>query len=37
MAKLSLKGDIITMEGQAIRPDGIVAVASTGHAVFFYT
>lgn len=33
--KPSLKGDIVTMQGEAIRPDGVVAVSSTGHAVFF--
>jgi acyl dehydratase len=33
--KPSLKGDIVTMHGEAIRPDGVVAVSSTGHAVFF--
>jgi acyl dehydratase len=31
MPKLSLKGDILTLEGQAIRSDGIVAVSATAH------
>ena len=33
MPKLSLKGDIVTLEGEAIRSDGIVAVSCTGHAL----
>jgi acyl dehydratase len=35
MPKLSLKGDIVTLEGEAIRSDGIVAVAATAHALLF--
>ena len=33
MPKLSLKGDIVTLEGEAIRENGVVAVSSTGHAL----
>jgi acyl dehydratase len=33
MPKLSLKGDIITLEGEAVRSDGIVAVAATAHVL----
>lgn len=33
MPKLSLKGDIVTLEGEAIRSDGIVAVSSTAHVL----
>ena len=33
MPKLSLKGDIITLEGEAVRSDGIVAVSATGHVL----
>jgi len=33
MPKLSLKGDIVTLEGEAIRSDGIVAVSCSGHAL----
>jgi acyl dehydratase len=33
MPKLSLKGDILTLEGQAIRSDGIVAVSATAHVL----
>ena len=36
MPKLSLKGDIITLEGAAVRSDGIIAVASTAHALLFH-
>jgi acyl dehydratase len=34
--KLSLKGDIVTLEGEAVRSDGIVAVISTAHALLFH-
>jgi acyl dehydratase len=34
--KLSLKGDIVTLEGEAIRSDGIVAVTCTAHALIFH-
>jgi len=33
MPKLSLRGDIITLEGEAIRSDGIVAVSATAHVL----
>jgi len=33
MHKLSLKGDIVTLEGEAVRSDGIVAVAATAHVL----
>lgn len=33
MPKMSLKGDIVTLEGEAIRSDGIVAVSSTAHVL----
>lgn len=33
MPKLSLKGDIITLEGEAVRSDGIAAVAATAHVL----
>ncbi len=33
MPKLSLKGDIITLEGEAVRENGIIAVSSTAHAL----
>ena len=33
MPKLSLKGDILTLEGQAIRSDGIVAVSASAHVL----
>jgi 3-hydroxybutyryl-CoA dehydratase len=33
MPKLSLKGDILTLEGQAIRSDGIIAVSATAHVL----
>jgi acyl dehydratase len=36
MPKLSLKGDIITLEGEAVRSDGIVAIASAAHALLFH-
>jgi acyl dehydratase len=36
MPKMSLKGDIITLEGEAVRSDGIVAVTSTAHALLFH-
>lgn len=37
MPKLSLKGDILTLEGEAIRSDGIVAVVATAHALLFHS
>lgn len=37
MPKLSLKGDIVTLEGEAVRPDGIVAVVSGAHALLFHS
>ena len=33
MPKLSLKGDIVTLEGEAVRSDGIVAVSATAHVL----
>ena len=33
MPKMSLKGDIVTLEGQAVRSDGIVAVTGTAHVL----
>jgi acyl dehydratase len=33
MPKMSLKGDIVTLEGEAVRSDGIVAVSSTAHVL----
>ena len=33
MPKLSLKGDIITLEGEAVRSDGIVAVSASAHVL----
>jgi hypothetical protein len=33
MPKLSLKGDILTLEGQAVRSDGIVAVSATAYVL----
>jgi len=33
MPKLSLRGDVITLEGEAIRSDGIVAVSATAHVL----
>jgi acyl dehydratase len=33
MPKLSLKGDILTLEGEAVRSDGIVAVSATAHVL----
>ena len=33
MPKLSLKGDILTLEGQAVRSDGIVAVSAAAHVL----
>jgi acyl dehydratase len=33
MPKLSLRGDILTLEGQAVRSDGIVAVSATAHVL----
>ena len=33
MPKMSLKGDIVTLEGQAVRSDGIVAVSGTAHVL----
>jgi acyl dehydratase len=33
MPKLSLRGDIITLEGEAVRENGIIAVSSTAHAL----
>jgi len=33
MPNLSLRGDILTLEGQAIRSDGIVAVSATAHVL----
>jgi acyl dehydratase len=35
MPKVSLKGDIVTLEGEAVRSDGIVAVAATAHVLLF--
>jgi 3-hydroxybutyryl-CoA dehydratase len=37
MPKLSLKGDIITLEGEAVRSDGIVAVSATAHVLMLET
>jgi acyl dehydratase len=31
--KMSLKGDIVTLEGEAVRSDGIVAVSSAAHVL----
>jgi acyl dehydratase len=33
MPKMSLKGDIVTLEGEAIRSDGIVAVSGSAHVL----
>ena len=33
MPKMSLKGDIVTLEGEAVRSDGIVAVSATAHVL----
>ncbi len=33
MPKMSLRGDIVTLEGEAVRPDGIVAVSATAHVL----
>ncbi len=33
MPKLSLRGDVITLEGEAVRENGIIAVSSTAHAL----
>jgi acyl dehydratase len=37
MPKLSLKGDIVTLEGEAVRSDGIVAVSATAHVLLLET
>jgi acyl dehydratase len=37
MPKPSLKGDIVTVSGEAVRSDGVVAVSSTAHAVLFWS
>jgi acyl dehydratase len=34
--KPSLKGDIVALEGEAVRSDGTVSVSASGHAVLFY-
>lgn len=31
MPKMSLKGDILTLEGQAVRSDGMIAVSGSAH------
>jgi acyl dehydratase len=33
MPKMSLKGDIVTLEGEAVRSDGIVAVSANAHVL----
>jgi acyl dehydratase len=33
MPKLSMRGDVITLEGEAVRSDGIVAVSATAHVL----
>jgi 3-hydroxybutyryl-CoA dehydratase len=33
MPKLSLRGDVITLEGEAVRSDGIVAVSASAHVL----
>jgi acyl dehydratase len=33
MPKMSLKGDIVTLDGEAVRSDGIVAVSATAHVL----
>jgi 3-hydroxybutyryl-CoA dehydratase len=37
MPKLSLKGDIVTLEGEAVRSDGIAAVSATAHVLLLET
>jgi acyl dehydratase len=36
MPQLSLKGDIVTLEGEVVRADGMVAVTATAHLVLFH-
>jgi acyl dehydratase len=33
MPKMSLKGDIVTLDGEAVRSDGIIAVSATAHVL----
>ncbi len=33
MPKMSLRGDIVTLDGEAVRSDGIVAVSATAHVL----